>query len=58
MNNNHNNHNNNSMDNTCDQDYTEFLNEYLLHTNLACNEPEIHYEGKQTSNFVILPILI
>lgn len=53
-----NNHNNNSMDNTCDQDYTEFLNEYLLHTNLACNEPEIHYEGKQTSDFEILHILI
>ncbi|TDG44733.1 hypothetical protein AWZ03_008874 [Drosophila navojoa] len=49
-----NNHNNNSMDNTCDQDYTEFLNEYLLHTNLACNEPEIHYEdGEMEAEWLI-----
>ncbi|XP_033150756.1 rho GTPase-activating protein conundrum [Drosophila busckii] len=34
----------NNMDNTCEQDYTEFLNEYLLQTNLTCNEPEARYE--------------
>lgn len=38
--------NNASLDNTCEQDYSEFLNEYLLQTNSACNEPETHYEGK------------
>lgn len=46
--------NNASLDNTCDQDYSEFLNEYLLQTNLACNEPETHYEGKDYENYILL----
>ncbi|XP_075170037.1 rho GTPase-activating protein conundrum isoform X1 [Haematobia irritans] len=35
---------NTSLDNTSDQDYSEFLNEYLLHTHSPHNEPEIQYE--------------
>lgn len=50
--------NNASLDNTCEQDYSEFLNEYLLQTNSACNEPETHYEGKSYNtkifNFITL----
>ncbi|KAL7737506.1 hypothetical protein ACLKA6_007638 [Drosophila palustris] len=43
-----------SLDNTCDQDYTEFLNEYLLQTNSTCNEPEIHYEdGEMEAEWLI-----
>ncbi|EDW01955.1 GH20162 [Drosophila grimshawi] len=43
-----------SMDNTCDQDYTEFLNEYLLQTNLPGNEPETHYEdGEMEAEWLI-----
>ncbi|EDW61209.2 rho GTPase-activating protein conundrum [Drosophila virilis] len=43
-----------SMDNTCDQDYTEFLNEYLLQTNLTCNEPETQYEdGEMEAEWLI-----
>lgn len=53
--------NNASLDNTCEQDYSEFLNEYLLQTNSACNEPETHYEGKSYNtkifNFITLSIL-
>ncbi|KAH8354928.1 hypothetical protein KR093_001695, partial [Drosophila rubida] len=46
--------NNSSLDNTCDQDYTEFLNEYLLQTNSTCNEPEIHYEdGEMEAEWLI-----
>ncbi|XP_037819778.1 rho GTPase-activating protein conundrum [Lucilia sericata] len=35
---------NTSLDNASDQDYSEFLNEYLLHTHSPHNEPEIQYE--------------
>ncbi|KAM7344647.1 rho GTPase-activating protein conundrum isoform 1-T3 [Cochliomyia hominivorax] len=35
---------NTSLDNTSDQDYSEFLNEYLLQTHSPNNEPEIQYE--------------
>ncbi|TMW44502.1 hypothetical protein DOY81_010418 [Sarcophaga bullata] len=35
---------NTSLDNTSDQDYSEFLNEYLLHTHSPHNEPETQYE--------------
>ncbi|KAH8413659.1 hypothetical protein KR222_002933 [Zaprionus bogoriensis] len=46
--------NNNSLDNTCDQDYSEFLNEYLLQTNSTCNEPETHYEdGEMEAEWLI-----
>ncbi|XP_034102918.1 rho GTPase-activating protein conundrum [Drosophila albomicans] len=52
--NSNNNNNNASLDNTCDQDYTEFLNEYLLQTNSTCNEPEIHYEdGEMEAEWLI-----
>ena len=37
---------NTSLDNTSDQDYSEFLNEYLLHTHSPNNEPETQYEGE------------
>lgn len=43
-----------TLDNSCDQDYTEFLNEYLLQTNSTCNEPEIHYEdGEMEAEWLI-----
>lgn len=35
---------NTSLDNTSDQDYSEFLNEYQ--TNSPHNEPEANYEGE------------
>lgn len=50
--------NNASLDNTCEQDYSEFLNEYLLQTNLACNEPETHYEGKDYKNLIYIMMCI
>ncbi|EDW74484.2 uncharacterized protein Dwil_GK21943 [Drosophila willistoni] len=45
---------NTSLDNTSDQDYTEFLNEYLLQTNSTSNEPEIHYEdGEMEAEWLV-----
>uniref|UniRef100_A0A1B0ABL9 Rho-GAP domain-containing protein n=1 Tax=Glossina pallidipes TaxID=7398 RepID=A0A1B0ABL9_GLOPL len=35
---------NTSLDNASDQDYSEFLSEYLLQTHSPNNEPEIQYE--------------
>lgn len=39
---------NSSLDNTSDQDYTEFLNEYLLQNHSPHNEPDTNYEGMLT----------
>ncbi|XP_030369285.1 rho GTPase-activating protein conundrum [Scaptodrosophila lebanonensis] len=45
---------NTSLDNSSDQDYTEFLNEYLLQTNSPSNEPETHYEdGEMEAEWLI-----
>lgn len=49
---------NTSLDNTSDQDYSEFLNEYLLQTHSPNNEPEIQYEGKFRSTSVLYEFYI
>lgn len=49
---------NTSLDNTSDQDYSEFLNEYLLQTHSPNNEPEIQYEGKFSFSLILAQIHI
>ncbi|XP_034140454.1 rho GTPase-activating protein conundrum isoform X2 [Drosophila guanche] len=45
---------NTSMDNTSDQDYSEFLNEYLLQANSPINEPEVNYEdGEMEAEWLV-----
>ncbi|KAH8404552.1 hypothetical protein KR009_006497, partial [Drosophila setifemur] len=43
---------NNSLDTSSDQDYSEFLNEYLLQTNLQSQDSEVNYEGGYSLNEV------
>ncbi|KAH8292644.1 hypothetical protein KR054_004086 [Drosophila jambulina] len=43
-----------SLDNLADQDYSEFLSEYLLQTSSHCNEPEVIYEdGEMEAEWLI-----
>ncbi|XP_033233674.1 rho GTPase-activating protein conundrum [Drosophila pseudoobscura] len=45
---------NTSLDNTSDQDYSEFLNEYLLQANSPSNEPEVNYEdGEMEAEWLV-----
>lgn len=37
--------NKSSLDHTLDQDYSEFLNEYLLQNITQCQESEVNYDG-------------